>query len=95
MDIDKYLIPEFDFSRLDPDEFEADPVITREELIQVFKDQRSTWGPQKDYPLQNNRWTCFGVSQRWRCFLLLITIDHDGKYVFISFNLLEYGTGLL
>jgi hypothetical protein len=95
MDIDKYLMPEFDFSRIHPVEFEASPDVTIDELIYVFRNRSTRANNIKGYPLHDDRWRFIGFSQRFRCFELLVATDKYGKYVFLSFNLLnEYGIRL-
>lgn len=96
MDIDKYLMPDFDFSRLDPVEFEVDQDVTPYELMSVVRNPRTRATNDEGWPIKYNRWRCLGFSHRSRCFELLLGFSKDHKYSIISFNLLdEYGTGLL
>lgn len=95
MDLDKYLIPEFDLSRLDPVEFELDQDVTPYELKSVVKNPTTRAINDDGWPIEYNRWRCFGFSNRSRCFELLLGFNMDHKYSIISFKLLdEYGTGL-
>ena len=95
MDINKYLQPEFDFSQLDSVEFENSPDVTPVELMSAFRNGRTRAYNDLQYPIEYNRWYCLGFSHRSRCFELIMTINDYGKYVFLSFNLLnEYEIGL-
>ena len=60
MDIDKYLRPEFYFSRLDPEEFEESPDVTPVELMSVFRKGR-TKAYDDIHSVQSNRWFCIGL----------------------------------
>ena len=95
MDINKYLEPEFDFSRLNPIEFELRPDVTLDELVYVFNNRNSIVNMDMNYPIEFNRWKYIGFSHKHRCFEADILFE-NGKYVFINFNLLnEYGIRLL
>lgn len=82
MHIDKYLQPEFDFSRLDPLEYEESPDVTPSELMYVFKNAGTKVDDDIQYPPEAYRWFCVGFSQCSRWFELIMTTNDDGKYVF-------------
>lgn len=96
MDIDRYLEPEFDFSRIIQEDFEIARDVTIDELIYVFRNRSTCTEHVGGYPLHESRWYSLGFSQRFRCFELFGKIDDDGDYVVLTFNLLnEYGIRLL
>ena len=95
MDIDKYLEPEFDFSSLDPVEFEISPDVTLDELVHVVRNKTTEMGDDTGYPVEHDRRYCIGFSHRYRCFEIYLTSDANGRIVFLTFKLLnEYEIGL-
>jgi hypothetical protein len=96
MDIDKYLEPEFDFSRLFPDELDMIGV-TEDEVIDAFKNASTKMLPDWQYPFQANRWFGIGFSGRSQCLEMLIGFNSDSnKFIFLTVNLAnEYGIKIL
>lgn len=95
MDIDKYLQPEYDFSRLMPEELGWLDNATEEEIIYVLKNPRTVWNPQPGYPISYNRWYAVGFSYRSRCFDVIITLNEEHKHTLLLVNLTdEYGIEL-
>jgi hypothetical protein len=92
MDIDRYLQPEFDFSRLGPIEWELLGDITEDELLFVLRNSRTVWYDRNDYAPGAYRWHCFGFGSRSRCIELIVTIDQSNRIALIDANLTnEYG----
>lgn len=90
MDIDKYLRPEFDFSRLGPMELELMGDITANEIVIAFKSRGARTYPC--YPLEYDRWFCLGFGDRMRCLEIYFEFDDNHKISFIDINLAnEYG----
>jgi hypothetical protein len=95
MDIDKYLVPDFDFSRLGPIEIELMGDITFEEAVSALRNIRTTTLPDLGYPLKSNRWFSVGFGSRSRCLEILFQFSDDDKISFIDINLAdEYGIEL-
>ena len=92
MDIDKYLEPEYDFSRLMPEELSWLDNATENEVIYVLKNPRTVWKSQPSYPTEYNRWVVVGFSNRSRCFDIIITLSEEHRLTILLINLTnEYG----
>lgn len=90
MDIEKYLQPEFDFSRLGLIELELMEDISFEEIINAYKNRRTR--VYTGYPLKDNRWFCVGFGNRSRCLEMFVHFNEHHKISFIDINLAnEYG----
>ena len=87
MDIDDYLEPEFDFSRLGPIELELMKDITFDEVINAFMNKRTRTHPYPGYPLRANRWISVGFSDRARCLGMLFQFNRNHMISFIDINL--------
>jgi hypothetical protein len=96
MDIDKYLKPEFDFSRLDQIELKSLRDVTIEDILYAFKNPRTETYPQPDFPIEENRWFAIGFDSQSRCFEMLVHLNDDIKYSFLTINPAnEHGIRLL
>ena len=81
MDIDKYLEPEFDFSKLDPDHLRMMGNVTTDDLEYVIHNRRTCF--HDDYPLKRNQWAIVGFTSRAQCLFMLLRFQ-QGKYCFLD-----------
>lgn len=93
MDINKYLEPEFDYSRINLEEFQWMGGITFSEIEQVYRNPSTRFYDRSYPPSKRNRWDCIGFTDGSRCLELAFEYnDANGKISFILINPpTEYG----
>jgi uncharacterized DUF497 family protein len=86
MDIDQYLDPEFDFSRLTPEDFLGLENVKFDDIVQVYSNPRTRLYDHSN-PFQSDRWECIGFSKQSQCLQVIFDFTDDHKISFILIKL--------
>lgn len=81
MDLDQYLTPEFDFSRLDMDDLRSMGNVALSELVSVVRNSKTTIDNTPGWSLSQYRYFAVGISHKARCLFILFS-HKNGKICF-------------